>query len=293
MLLKGDILLAIEAGTAKLLSSQAANPLPAQTQSSTAAVISPKSESVTVSRRSVGRGVRSYEDIPLSKMRSVIASRLTASKTQIPHHYVSSSVNIDQLMKTRAELLDTAGVKLSVNDFIVRASALALRDNPQANAIFKDGQGKQAASVDISIAVATPSGLITPIITKAEQKRLLQISTETKELAHQAKEGTLQPAQFQGGTFTISNLGMYGVKEFKAIINMPQAMIMAVGGGQPVVRAKNADPTEETDQGLELEATSEMTVSMSCDERVVDAAVTEQFLASFKRYLEEPLRMLL
>lgn len=291
MLLKGDVLAAISAGTTKALpaspATSKAEAAPLEAETSTSASATPNAQA-SFPRRSVGRGLRSHEDLPITKMRKVIATRLSQSKADIPHHYVSSQINIDGLMQTRKDLINNFGVKLSVNDFIVRATALALDKVPEVNVIFQGGKPQQSPTVDISIAVATPTGLITPIIANANHKRLTEISSETKALAGKAKEGTLQPNEFMGGSFTISNLGMFGVKEFKAIINMPQACIMAVGGGQTVVKS-----TGEDDQDIQLQATTDMLVSLSCDERAIDANDAARFLQVFKGYIEQPQSMIL
>lgn len=224
-------------------------------------------------------------EIPLSNMRKVIARRLTESKQTVPHFYLTIDCELDALLDLRKQLngRDGADYKLSVNDFVIKASALALKKVPMANVSFGGDKLLQYQSVDISIAVAIPDGLITPIIRNADQKGLGQISTEMKDLATRAKDGKLKPEEFQGGSFSISNLGMFGVKEFSAVINPPQACILAVGAGtqQPVI--KNDAVTSAT----------VMSCTLSVDHRAVDGALGAQLLQAFKGYIEDPLAMLL
>ncbi len=220
----------------------------------------------------------------LSSMRRTIASRLTESKTTIPHFYLSADCRIDALLKVRADLNERpGGHKLSVNDFVVRAVALALQKVPAANAAWGETVVRRYTDVDISVAVATDGGLITPVVRHADQKGLAVISAEIKALAAKAREGKLRPEEYQGGGFTISNLGMYGIKEFSAIINPPQACILAVGAGEqrPVVK----------DGALAIATV--MTCTLSVDHRVVDGAVGAEFMAAFKGLIEDPLSMLL
>ena len=219
-----------------------------------------------------------------SGMRKVIARRLSEAKQTIPHFYLSVDVALDALLKVRAELNGKSDAyKLSVNDFVIRAASLALRKVPAANAAWTEENILLFDQVDMSVAVATPAGLITPIIKAADTKGLATISAEMKDLAVRARDGKLKPEEFQGGTFTISNLGMFGVGEFSAIINPPQACILAVAAGEqrPVVR----------DGALAIATV--MTCTLSVDHRVVDGAVGAQFLAVFKKLLEDPLTMLL
>jgi len=225
-----------------------------------------------------------FEAIANSSMRKVIARRLTEAKSTIPHFYLSVDCELDALLKVRAELNSRSDAhKLSVNDFVVRAVALALRKVPAANASWGEEAIKRYTDVDISVAVATPNGLITPIVHHADHKGLAQISNEMKALAAKARDGKLKPEEFQGGGFTISNLGMFGVKEFAAIINPPQGCILAVGAGEqrPVVKAGA------------LAVATVMTVTLSVDHRVVDGAVGAEFLAAFKTLIQDPLSMLL
>ncbi len=229
-----------------------------------------------------------FTAVPNSTVRKVIARRLSEAKRDIPHFYLSVDCEIDGLMALRKELNDKApegegAYKLSVNDFVIRAAALALRKVPAANATWTDEATRLYDNVDVSVAVATPNGLITPIIRRADMKGLAAISNEMKGLAVRARDGKLKPEEFQGGGFSISNLGMYGIREFAAIINPPQACILAVGAAEqrPVVK-KGA-----------LAIATVMTCTLSVDHRAVDGAVGAQFLQAFKKLIEEPLTMLL
>ena len=234
-------------------------------------------------------GGPAYREVPLSSMRKAIARRLVEAKREAPHIYLTIDCEIDGLLKVRAELNQRAGqdggtdYKISINDFVIRAAALALVKVPAANASWSEEAIRQYESADISVAVAIPGGLITPIIRNAERKGLAAISNEMRELAPRAREGKLRPEEYQGGTFTVSNLGMYGIREFAAILNPPQGCILAVGAGQerPVVK-----------DGA-LAAATVMTCTLSADHRVVDGAVGAEFLAAFKRLIEDPLTMLL
>jgi pyruvate dehydrogenase E2 component (dihydrolipoamide acetyltransferase) len=225
-----------------------------------------------------------FREVPNSGMRKVIARRLTEAKQTVPHFYLTVDCHLDDLMKVRADLNSRSDqYKLSVNDFVIRASALALKKEPAANAAWTDEAILMYEQVDMSVAVATPTGLITPIIKAAETKGLAQISNEMKDLAKRARDGKLKPEEFQGGTFSISNLGMFGVREFGAIINPPQGCILAVGVGEqrPVVK----------DGALSI--ATMMSCTLSVDHRVVDGAVGAEFLAAFKKLIEDPLTMLL
>eukprot|EP00462_Mataza_sp_D1_P014162 CAMPEP_0175150516 /NCGR_PEP_ID=MMETSP0087-20121206/17937_1 /TAXON_ID=136419 /ORGANISM="Unknown Unknown, Strain D1" /LENGTH=475 /DNA_ID=CAMNT_0016436517 /DNA_START=21 /DNA_END=1448 /DNA_ORIENTATION=- len=223
-----------------------------------------------------------FTDIPHSNIRKVTAQRLTQSKQEIPHYYLSTECNVDNLLSVRAKLNANRekSEKVSVNDFIVKASALALKANPAVNSSWMTDSIREFDYVDISVAVSTPTGLITPIVKDADLKGLGGISSEIKELAGRARENKLQPHEFMGGTFTISNLGMFGVHSFSAIINPPQAAILAVGGSS---KRLNVDGTES----------NVMNVTLSCDHRVIDGAVGAQWLKSFKSYIEDPMSMLL
>jgi pyruvate dehydrogenase E2 component (dihydrolipoamide acetyltransferase) len=224
-----------------------------------------------------------YSEKPHSAMRRVIARRLSESKQTVPHFYMSVDCTIDELLKIRTALNQKSETKISINDFMTRAAALALRQVPAANASWSDEAILLWERVDISVAVALDDGLITPIVKAADQKGLAQIAAETKDLAERARAGKLKLEEFQGGTFSISNLGMYGIREFAAVINPPQGCILAVGAGEPRPVVRDG----------QLSVATVMTCTLSCDHRVVDGAVGAQFLAAFKKLVEDPLTMLL
>ena len=227
------------------------------------------------------RNLVEYIEIPNSNIRKIIAKKLTESKQNIPHFYLSIECNIDTLIKARISLNDAAvdRYKLSVNDFVIKASAMALRDVPEANSSWSDSAILRYNNVDISVAVAIDGGLITPIIRNADMKSIQNISNEMKDLAAKARENKLIPEQFQGGSFSISNLGMYGVKKFNAIINPPQSCILAIGA--------NSERAIVVDGKIVIAHV--MDVTLSCDHRVVDGAIGAKFLAAFKKYIENPI----
>jgi pyruvate dehydrogenase E2 component (dihydrolipoamide acetyltransferase) len=227
--------------------------------------------------------------VPNSNIRKVIARRLVEAKQTIPHFYVSMDIEIDALLKLREELNakspkdGPSAFRLSVNDLIIKAAAITLRRIPKVNASFTEDAIALYDDVDISVAVSIPDGLITPIVRQADRKGLAAISTEMKDLAARARTGKLKPEEFQGGGFSISNMGMYGVSEFAAIINPPQAAILAVAAGQqrPVVK----------DGALAIATV--MTCTLSVDHRVVDGALGAEWLAAFKTIVEDPLSLML
>src|SRR5471032_2488095 len=223
--------------------------------------------------------------IPHTAIRKVIARRMLESKQTVPHFYLTVDFEIDALLKARGainEVLRKKDAKVSVNDMVIKACAKALRDHPDCNASWTEDEMIQYGAVDISVAVATERGLITPIVRNADMKGLAQISTEVKDLAGRAKEGKLKLEEFQGGGFTISNLGMYGIKEFGAIINTPQAMILAVGAGEERVVVRKG----------EMVVRNMMSCTLAVDHRVVDGALGAQFLLTLKAYIEQPAAML-
>ena len=227
-------------------------------------------------------------EIPHTTMRKTIARRLVEAKQVVPHIYLTIDCEIDELLALRKNLNGRAeergeDYKLSVNDFVVRAVALALRKVPRVNASWTDEAMLMHATADVAVAVALEDGLITPIIRNADQKGLATISREVKELAGRAREGKLMPEEYQGGTFSVSNLGMFGIREFSAIINPPHAAILAIGAGQqrPVVK-----------DGA-LAVATVMSCTVSADHRVVDGSVAAEFLQAFKGYVDDPLSMLL
>ena len=225
-----------------------------------------------------------YREEKVSGMRKVIASRLTESKQTVPHFYLNTTINIDKLMSLRAEINDGSdgAFKISVNDFVIKASALALKKVPAANASWNGNSILFYETSDISVAVATPTGLITPIIKEAESKSLVAISSEMKDLAVRARDGKLKPQEYQGGTFSVSNLGMFGIKQFNAIVNPPQGCILAVGAGEQTPIVVNG----------KVEIATIMHCNLSVDHRVVDGAVGAEYLQALKKLLENPALLL-
>jgi len=235
----------------------------------------------------------SYELLPHDGMRKTIASRLTESSQTVPSYFVSMDCEIDALLKLRGEINASAPVKktekgevpvfkLSVNDFIIKAMALALRDVPMANASWTSTARVLHKHADVGVAVSIPDGLITPIVRKAETKTLSVISNEVKDLAKRARDKKLKPEEYQGGTTSVSNLGMFGVSNFTSIINLPQASIVSIGAGveKPVVR------------GGKIEVGTVMTATFAFDHRVIDGALGAELASAFKRYIENPMAML-
>ena len=226
-----------------------------------------------------------FERVENSMMRKAIARRLSESKQQVPHFYLSLDVAMDRLMDLRAQLNEAAdgAFKLSVNDFIIKAVAKALVDVPAANASWTDSHTLQHKHAHISVAVAIDGGLITPVVRFAEQKGITDISAEVKELAVRARAGELQPEEYSGGTFSISNLGMYGISQFAAIVNPPEGAILAVGATEERAVVENG----------QIAVRKMMTLTLSCDHRVVDGAVGAEFMAALKRHIETPASVLI
>ena len=223
-----------------------------------------------------------YEEEKLSNVRKVIARRLTESKQQVPHYYLAVDIRLDALLDLRKQLnagLEADGVKLSVNDLLIKALARALMRVPDCNVSYQGDTLHRYSRADVSVAVAAPSGLITPIITEADTRGLASISTNMKELAEKAREGKLQPHEYQGGTASLSNLGMFGIKQFDAVINPPQGMIMAVGAGEQ--RPYVVDGA--------LQVATVMTASGSFDHRAIDGATGAQLMEAFKNLIENPM----
>ena len=234
------------------------------------------------------QGIRqgSYDLVPLDLMRKTIAKRMTESFRDIPHFPLTVEIEIDALLKARGEInkrFADNGVKISVNDMCIKAAALALKLVPEANASYTPDGIAIHHHADVAVAVAIPHGLITPIIWQAETKGLAQISAEMADLAQRAREKKLKPEEFQGGTFSISNMGMLGIKSFASIINEPHGMIMSIGAGEKRPIVKNDA----------LAIATMMTVTVTCDHRVVDGALGAAFLKAFRSFLEDPMAMLL
>jgi len=226
-----------------------------------------------------------HEEVKLSNIRKTIARRLTEAKQQVPHIYLTVDIQLDALLKLRSELnagLESRGIKLSVNDLLIKALAQALMEVPACNVAFAGDHMFQYSRADISVAVSIPAGLITPIIVGAEAKSVSAISTEMKELAGLARDGKLQPQQYQGGTASLSNMGMYGIKQFEAVINPPQGMIMAIGAGEKRPYVINDS----------LQIATVMSATGSFDHRAIDGADGAKLMQAFKRLVEKPLGML-
>ena len=232
----------------------------------------------------------SFEEVPHDRMRKTIARRLTEAKQTIPHFYLSADCELDALMALREQVNGSAGkdkdgkpaFKLSVNDFIIKAMALALKRVPEANVSWTEGAMLKHKHADIGVAVSIPGGLITPIVRHAEAKTLSTISGEVKDMAARAKARKLKPEEFEGGTSAVSNLGMFGVKNFQAIVNPPHATILAAGAGEKRVVVKGGEPKVAT----------VMTVTLSTDHRAVDGALGAELMSAFKDYIEHPMSML-
>jgi len=219
-----------------------------------------------------------FTEVPLTNMRRIIAKRMQEAKATIPHFYLTVDCEIDALLRMRKEINEASGLKLSVNDFVIKAVALTLKQVPAANASISEDALLRWESADIAVAVALDDGLITPIIKSAEKKGLGQISAEMKDLSTRARDGKLKLTEFQGGTFSISNLGMYGIKDFSAVINPPHGCILAVGAGEERPIVKNGA----------LAIATIMSCTLACDHRVVDGATGAKWLQAFKKIIEAP-----
>ena len=248
--------------------------------------VAPQSAREVEPRRWADLVGQSYELRPHSNVRNAIARRTGESKRNIPHYYLTLDCRIDALLELQTRYnasSDLAGAdKVSVNDFVIRACALALRIVPQANVSWSDEGVLSYRDVDVAVAVATADGLITPIVHQADGKSLRQISAEMRDLARRAREGKLKPREYQGGTFSISNLGMFGIREFAAIINPPQACILAVGSGEQRAVVNNGA----------LAVATVMSCTLSVDHRAIDGALGAQYLSAFKFLIEDPYRLL-
>jgi len=295
---KADVQQAILAGTLPPLAAKTAAEAPAAGAASAQASAAPptpvaaKSPPVDLTLPAI-ESDGGFEDLPNNKMRKIIASRLTESKRDVPHFYTSAQILLDPILALRKELVQNHEVKVSVNDFVLRCCALSLRDVPEVNATYNTSTDTVTpqSNVDVSVAVATPTGLITPIIFGADQLGLQQITEKVRDLAGRARDGKLSPEEYQGGTFSVSNLGMFGIDEFSAVINPPQAAILAVGGGsRRIVPTPYVDGAEEQPKpGIQ----TLMTARLSADRRVVDEATAGLFMSAFTHYMNEPKLMLL
>lgn len=236
--------------------------------------------STSVSSLGVAEG---FTDMPVTQMRKTIARRLAESKFTAPHFYLTIEIDMDNAVATRKRINDRGDVKVSFNDFVVKAAAVALTKHPAVNSSWMGDFIRQYEHVNIGVAVAVEEGLLVPVVRHANAKGLVQISSEVREAAQKAKDKKLQPADWEGNTFTISNLGMFGIEEFTAIVNPPDSCIMAVGGIRQVPVVKNG----------QIVVGNVMKVTLSCDHRVVDGAKGAAFLQTFKQMMEEPVIMLL
>ncbi|XP_078482381.1 pyruvate dehydrogenase protein X component, mitochondrial-like [Ciona intestinalis] len=287
--LKGDVL--------KYIAQKGLNPVDQHVSTATKQVTTPPTKATDVKKDSVATKPPvqvpggDYKDLDLSSVRKVIAKRLTESKQTIPHAYSTIDCSINKVLDLRRQLAKD-GVKVSLNDFVIKSVASTLRRVPEVNVVWRGHETEHSDTIDISIAVATDGGLITPIITGADRKGLSAISEEIRELASRARSGKLQPHEYQGGSFTISNLGMFGVREFTAVINPPQSCIMAVGGTRVRPASSAVDLDDDVISDVTESATdSVMTVTMSSDARVVDDELASKFLSTFKQNMENPLYM--
>lgn len=255
-----------------------AAPVVAQTVAATTATPAPAAP------QGIPPGIGPYEAVPHTSMRRTIARRLLEAKQTVPHFYLNADCDIDALLALRARINEKrdAAERISVNDFIIRASALALKAVPEANAVWTDEAILRLQDIDIAVAVATDGGLVTPLIRQADKKSLGAISAEMKALAARARENRLKPDEYQGGGFSISNLGMYGIRSFSAIINPPQSAILAVGAGE-------RRPVERDGQ---LAFATMMSVTLSVDHRSVDGALGARLLAAFKAAIEDPMNLI-
>ncbi|MDE1147767.1 MAG: pyruvate dehydrogenase complex dihydrolipoamide acetyltransferase [Azospirillaceae bacterium] len=278
-IVKADVESALKGGAAKAAAAPAVA-APAAAPAPVAAAAAPKGIDAKALADKLGM---KYKVLPNTGMRKTIAKRLTEAWQTIPHFGLSVDCEIDALLSLRAQLNEKSGEKVSVNDFVIKAVAVALRKVPEANVSWHEDGILQYEGVDVSVAVATDGGLITPIVKNADQKGLATISAEVKSLAAKAKEGKLKPEEFQGGTFSVSNLGMFGIKSFTSIINPPQSCILSVGAGEkrPVVK------------GDALAVATVMSLTLTVDHRSVDGAVGAKYLQVLKKLIEDPITLML
>ncbi|MCB8820727.1 pyruvate dehydrogenase complex dihydrolipoamide acetyltransferase [Microvirga rosea] len=282
-----DVRAAISGGTAKPATAPAATPAQAPAAKPAAPQLA---SSMGADQVKAMFEAGTYEEVPLDGMRKTIAKRLVESKQTVPHFYLSLDCELDALMALREQINAAAtkdkdgkpAYKLSVNDFVIKALAIALQRVPNANAVWAEDRILKMKHSDVGVAVAIEGGLFTPVIRKAEQKTLTAISAEMKDLAGRARNRRLKPEEYSGGSTAVSNLGMFGIKNFQAVINPPQGTILAVGAGEQRVVVKNGAPA----------VIQAMTVTLSCDHRVVDGALGAELLAAFKVLIENPMGML-
>ena len=282
-----DVRAALQGGGAKPAAAPAAAAAPAPAAKPAAPQLAP---SMGADQVKAMFEAGTYEEVPLDGMRKTIAKRLVESKQTVPHFYLSLDCELDALMALREQINNAAGkdkdgkpaYKLSVNDFVIKALAIALQRVPNANAVWAEDRILKMKHSDVGVAVAIEGGLFTPVVRKAEQKTLTAISAEVKDMAGRARNRRLKPEEYTGGSTAVSNLGMYGIKDFQAVINPPHGTILAVGAGESRVVVKNGAPA----------VVQAMTVTLSCDHRVVDGALGAELLAAFKQLIESPMGML-
>ena len=260
----------------KLLANGQDNPKP-----KSAPTPVPQQDPVSTSAASITSEV-DVEEVPLTPMRRAIARRLSESKSTVPHFYLAADVRIDSMLKLRQDVNAVTAIKVSVNDFVLKAVAKALREVPEANSTWGDNVLRRHQSVDIAVAVAIEGGLVTPVVRDVDRLTLSEVARSVRDVAERGRDGKLKQQELEGGTFTVSNLGMYGTQEFSAIINPPHAGILAVGAGRQVPVVENG----------ELAVGTMMTVTLSADHRVIDGAVAAKWLAAFVKNIENPLGML-
>jgi len=286
-IIEKDVRAALQGGGAKPATAPAAAAAPAPAAKPAAPQLAP---SMGADQVKAMFEAGTYEEVPLDGMRKTIAKRLVESKQTVPHFYLSLDCELDALMALREQINNAApkdkdgkpAYKLSVNDFVIKALAIALQRVPNANAVWAEDRILKMKHSDVGVAVAIEGGLFTPVIRKAEQKTLTAISAEMKDLAGRARNRRLKPEEYTGGSTAVSNLGMFGIKDFQAVINPPHGTILAVGAGEQRVVVKNGAPA----------VVQAMTVTLSCDHRVVDGALGAELLAAFKQLIESPMGML-
>jgi pyruvate dehydrogenase E2 component (dihydrolipoamide acetyltransferase) len=296
---KGDVLKALASGVdmPALAKSHTSAPSSAATPAAAAETAVPKAVSSPAPRAPsadlplpVVNPSGSFSDTPNNAMRKIIAKRLTESKRDVPHFYTSAAIELDDVLALRKEWVKKHDVKVSVNDFVLKACAMALRDVPEVNGTYNPAKDEVSIhpTIDISVAVATPTGLITPIVPNTDKRGLTDITNKVRDLATRARDGKLKPEEYQGGTFTVSNLGMFGIQEFSAVINPPQAAILAVGGGiATIVPTPFVDGVALEDQPKPSVKTV-MTARLSADRRVVDEPTAALFMQALQVYLSNP-----
>jgi len=286
--LSASTMISLEEDSASSTSSAVSISSPTQFASAPVTAAKPDMKNIVIPTISTSG---TFTDVKNNNMRKVIAKRLTESKSTVPHFYATAEIELDNIMALRKKLMDME-VKVSVNDLIIRASALALRDVPEVNASYTKGLVRVSPTIDISVAVATPGGLITPILRNTDQLGLSDISSQVKDLATMARDGKLAPEEFQGGSFCISNLGMFGINEFSAVINPPQAAILAVGGGVKKVIV-NTEYNENQAVQDQPSVKNIMSARLSADRRVIDEPTAGLFLSALRCYLTKPELLLL